>query len=89
MQRDSVHDSTQMTVFTRQDGYTDRHAHGGVTQGQRNEAGWYHVGRQTVREGGSQARPTIDEWKHVVIGSHIFLLDFSERSEQSWESWQV
>jgi hypothetical protein len=81
MQRDSVHDPAQMAVFTRQDGYTDRHAHGGAIQGQRDEAEWYHVGRQTVREGGSQTCPTIDGWKHVVIGSHIFLPDFSERSE--------
>ena len=34
--------------------------------------GEYHVGKQPVREGGSQTYPTIDGWKHVVIGSRIF-----------------
>ena len=81
MHRDSVHNPTQMAVFTRQNGHTDRHAHGGVTQGQRDEAGWYHAGSQTVREGDFQTCPTIDGWKRVVIGLNIFLPDFSERSE--------
>ncbi len=68
MDRNSVDDIAEMAVFTRQDGHTDRYAHGGATQGQRDEAEWYHVGSQIVREGGSQARPTIDGWKRVVIG---------------------
>jgi hypothetical protein len=40
----------------------------------------YHVGRKTVRER-LPSDHTIDEWKHVVIGSPVFLPDFSECSE--------
>jgi hypothetical protein len=32
------------------------------------ERGGYHVERQTVRERGLQVSPTIDGWKHVVLG---------------------
>jgi hypothetical protein len=41
----------------------------------------YHVERQTVRKRGPQICPTIDGWKHVVLGLQIFPPDFSERSE--------
>jgi hypothetical protein len=44
------------------------------------ELGGYHVEKETVREGASQTCPTIDGWKHVVLGSPIFPPDFSERS---------
>jgi hypothetical protein len=45
------------------------------------EGGGYHVERQTFRERGSQVYPTIDGYKHVVLGLKIFPPDFSERSE--------
>ena len=40
----------------------------------------YHVEEKTVRKR-FPSDHTIDEWKHVVIGSHVFLPDFSECSE--------
>jgi hypothetical protein len=40
----------------------------------------YHVEEKTVRER-FPSDHTIDEWKHVVIGLHVFLPDFSECSE--------
>ena len=49
MLRDSVYDSTQVAVFARQDGHTDKYAHGGAIQSE-----WlltregYHVGRETL-----------------------------------------
>ena len=82
MGRYSVDDIAEMAVLTRQDGYTDRHAHGGTTQGQRDGAWRVSCGEADCQGERLQfALLTIDEWKYVVIGLHIFPLDFSECSE--------
>lgn len=84
MCRNPVDDIAEMAFFARQDGHMDWQAHIVATQANGMEDGneGYHAGGETVRRG-VQACGTIDAVKYVVIGSWIFIPDFSERSEIS------
>ena len=91
MHRDTADDIAEMAVFTRENGHLDWYVHGVMTQGQQHVLEIWTI---SCVEGGCQravgmACRTIDAMKYVMLGSCIFIPDFSERSELSSDSCPV
>lgn len=90
MHRDTVDDIAEMAVFAREDGHRDWQIHGVATQDLRVE----NELKVSRGEGDCQRAVdvvclTLDAMKYVMLGSYIFIPDFSERSELSWDSCSV